>query len=133
MQRLDLQRETALYVFEAEISRGGMARLDDVEEVGVGVSVKECKVGGLTPCVNEVWVEVDGGIPFDCGEGRGVRKIEVVFYGGEEGEEILFELETDELFGAHVAHCFGTGRVVFVPGVVDRGAHKVYPTPVCRG
>ena len=54
MQCLDLQRETALYVLEAEISRGGMARLDDVEEVGVGVRVEKRKVGGLTPCVNEV-------------------------------------------------------------------------------
>lgn len=133
MQGLDLQRETALNVLEAEISRGGMARLDDVEEVGVGVRGKEGKVGGLTPCVDEVWVEVDGWVAFACGQGRGVRKVEVVFYGGEEGQEILFELEADEFFGAHVAHCFGSGGVVLVPGVVHRGAHKVYPTPVCRG
>ena len=85
MQCLDLQRETALYIFEAEISSCGMARLDDVEEMGVGVRVKKCKVGGLTPCVDEVWVEVDGWIAFDCGEGREVREIEVVFYRGEEG------------------------------------------------
>ena len=70
MQCLDLQRETALYVLEAEISCCGMARLDDVEEVGVGVRVKECKVGGLAPVVDEVWVEVDRWVTFDCGKGR---------------------------------------------------------------
>ena len=51
-----------------------------------------------------------------------MREIEVVFYGGEEGKEILFELEADELFGAHVAHCFGSGGVVLIPGVEDDGA-----------
>ena len=61
-----------------------------------------------------------------------MREIEVVFYGGEEGQEVLFELEADEFFGAHVAHGFGSEGIVLVPGVVDRGAHKVYPTSVCR-
>lgn len=131
MQCLDLQSQAALYVFKAEISSCGMSRLDDVEEVGVCVRVKECKAGGLTPRVDEVWVEVDGWIAFDGGEGRCVREIEVVFYGGEEGQEILFELEADEFFGAHVAQSFGSGRVIFVPCVVDGGAQKVYPTPIC--
>ena len=70
MQRLDLQRKTSLYILEAEITSCGMARLDDVEEVGVGVRVKECEVGSLAPTVDEVWVEVDGWVAFDCGEGR---------------------------------------------------------------
>ena len=70
MQCLDLQRETALYILEAEVSSCGMARLDNVEEVGVRVRVKECKVRGLTPCVDEVWVEVDGWIAIDCWDGR---------------------------------------------------------------
>ena len=61
-----------------------------------------------------------------------MRKVEMVFYGGEEGEEILFELKADEFFGAHVAHGDGPGGVVVVPGVVDGGAQKVDPTPVCR-
>lgn len=61
-----------------------------------------------------------------------MREIEVVLYGREKGQEILFELEADEFFGAHVAHCFGSGGVVFVPGLVDGGAQKVYPTPICR-
>lgn len=61
-----------------------------------------------------------------------MREVEVVFYGGEEGQEILFELEADEFFGTHVAQCFGPGGVIVVPGVVDGGAQKVYPTPICR-
>ena len=69
MQCLDLQCQTALYVFEAEISGRGMAGLDNVEEVRVGVGVEDCKVGGLAPCVDEIWVEVEGRITFDCGEG----------------------------------------------------------------
>lgn len=69
MQRLDLQCKTALYVFEAEISGRGMAGLDNVEEVRFSVRVEDCKVGGLAPCVDEVWVEVKGRITFDCGEG----------------------------------------------------------------
>ena len=69
MQRLDLQREPALYVLEAEISSCGMAGLNDIEEMGVGVGVEECEVGGLTPCVDKIWVEVDGWITFDCGQG----------------------------------------------------------------
>ena len=59
-----------------------------------------------------------------------MREIEVVFYGGEEGQKIFFELESDELFGAHVAHCLGSGGVVVVPCVVDSGAQKVYPTSI---
>ena len=56
----------------------------------------------------------------------------MVFYGGQEGQKILFELEADEFFGAHVAHCFGSRRVTLVPGVMDGRAQKVYPTPICR-
>ena len=70
MQRLDLQRQTALYVLETEVSGCGMSRLDNVEEVGVGVRVKECKVRGLTPRMDEVRVEVGDWIAIDCGEGR---------------------------------------------------------------
>lgn len=56
----------------------------------------------------------------------------MVFDGGDEGQEILFELKADEFFGTHVAHCFGSGGVVVVPGVVDGGAQKVDPASICR-
>ena len=62
-----------------------------------------------------------------------MREIEVVFNGGEEGKEILFKLKANEFLGAHVAHCFGSIRVVLVPGVKDDGAQKVYPTSICCG
>lgn len=62
-----------------------------------------------------------------------MREIEVVFYRGEEGKEILFKLEANELLGTHVAHCFGSIRVVLIPGVEDDGAQKVYPTSICCG
>ena len=51
-------------VVEAEVAGGGVARLDDVEEVGVGVGGEEGEVGGLAPRVDEVGVEVGGWIAF---------------------------------------------------------------------
>ena len=55
---------------------------------------------------------------------------EVVFYGGEEGEEVFFELEADEFFGAHVAHCFWAAGVLLVPGVGDGLSEEVDPSAV---
>ena len=54
----------------------------------------------------------------------------MAFYGGDEGEKIFFELETDEFFRADVAHCFGALGVVFVPGVVDGLGDEVDPAAV---
>lgn len=62
-----------------------------------------------------------------CGE------VEVVFCGGEEGEEVFFELEADEFFGAHVAHCSGAGRVERIPGVDYGLGEEVYPAAVGSG
>ena len=45
--------------------------------------------------------------------------MDLVFGGGEEGEEVLFELEADEFFRADVGVVFGVGWVCVVPGVVD--------------
>ena len=70
MERLDLQRQTPLDVLEAEITGSGMAGLDDVEEVGVGVSVEEHEIGRRAPGVDEVGIEVGRWITFDGGEGR---------------------------------------------------------------
>ena len=111
-----------MYVLEAEVSSCGVARLDDIEEVGVGVRVKERKVGGLAPAMDEIGIVVARRIAFDCGKGRRMREIKVILYRGEEGQDVLFELEADEFFRTHVAHRFGSGRVILVPGVVDCGA-----------
>lgn len=65
MQGLDLQRETALDILEAEISRGGMSRFDNVKQVGVGVGGKEGERRRLTPVVDPFGVEVERGVAFD--------------------------------------------------------------------
>lgn len=58
MEGLDLKGETALYVFEAEVAGGGVAGLDDVEEVGVCVGGEEGEGGGALPVGEEVGVEI---------------------------------------------------------------------------
>lgn len=60
-------------------------------------------------------------------------EVEMVFCGGEEGEEVLFELEADELFGAHVAHCAWAGRVEGIPGVGDGLGEEVDPAAIGGG
>lgn len=64
---------------------------------------------------------------------RMVVEVDVVFYRGEKGEEILFKLEADELFGAHIAHGFGARGVGVIPGVQDGGCQEVYPAAVGGG
>jgi len=49
VEGLDLDGDAALDVFEAEVAGRGVARFDDVEEVGVGVGVEEGEGGGLLP------------------------------------------------------------------------------------
>ena len=46
-------------------------------------------------------------------------QVELVFSCREKGEEVFFELETNEFLGTHVAHSPRAGGVKFVPGVVD--------------
>lgn len=70
----------------------------------------------------------------EAGEGgMAGGEVEVVFCGGEEGEEVFFELEADEFFGAHVAHCYGAGGVEGVPGVGDGLREEVDPAAVGGG
>ena len=57
-------------------------------------------------------------------------EVEVVLHRGKEREEVFFELQADEFFGAHVAHCAGVGGVSFVPGFGDGGCEKVDPAAV---
>ena len=102
VQGLDLEREAALDVLEGEVARGGVAGFDDVEEVGVGgVGVEEGEGGGLPPGVDPFGAEVGDGVAFDGGEGwcgRGGGEVDVVFHRGEEGEDVFFELQSDEFF-----------------------------------
>jgi hypothetical protein len=57
----------------------------------------------------------------------------VAFYGGDEGEEVLFELEADEFFGADVAHGFGPSRIRFIPGIIDRLSDEIDPSAIGNG
>ena len=43
----------------------------------------------------------------------------MVFHRGEESEDVFFELQSDEFFRTHVAHCAWARGVGFVPGVGD--------------
>ena len=52
---------------------------------------------------------------------RVVVEVDVVFYRREKGEEILFKLDADKLFGAHIAHGFRARGVGVIPGVRDGG------------
>ena len=133
VEGLDLERETALDVFEREVSGCWVPGLDDVEEVAVGVGVEEGEGGGLAPSVDPVCAEIGDGVAFDGREGRrdwGAGEVDVVFDRGEEGENVFFELEADEFFGTHIAHCAWAGRVRFIPCVGDGLREKVDPATV---
>ena len=130
MQSLDLLRDAALDVFEGEVAGCGVARLDDVEEVAVCVGVEEGEGGRLLPVGEEVDIEIEAWVAFDAGEGTVGGEVEVVFHGGEESEKVLFELEADKFFGAHVAHCSWAGGVEWIPGVGDGLREEVYPAAI---
>ena len=136
VQGLDLERESALDVFEGKVPRRGMAGFDDVEEMRIGMGVEKCEGGGLPPSVDPVWAEVRDGVAFDGGEGCwGCRggQVDVVFYRGEEGQNVLFELQSDEFFRTHVAHCTRARGVSFVPSVRDGLRKEVNPAAVGGG
>lgn len=61
------------------------------------------------------------------------EEVLVVFGAGEEGEEVFFELEADEFFGAHVAQCSWAGGVEGVPGVGDGLREEIDPAAVGGG
>lgn len=133
---MDLQSQTAVYIIHGQAPRGGMFRLHDIEEVGIGIFVEERKIRRLSPCIYPFEVEIRGGVAFDVGivriavVGRGGVKVEVVFHRGEEGEEVFFELQPDEFFGAHVAHRAGARGVGFIPGFGDGGCEEVDPAAI---
>ena len=119
MEGLYLHGNAAVDVFEAEIAGCGVAGIDDVEEVGVSMSIEEGEGGSVLPVEEKVEVEVCGWVAFNGGE-RWMRvEVELILRCGEEGEEVFFELETNEFLGAHVAHSLWAGGVGFVPSVVD--------------
>ena len=119
MQCLNLKSKAPLDVLEAEIPGSRMPRLDNIKEMAVSMGIEKSERRRLLPGVDPVRVEILRWVTFYCRKGCGVLQVEMVFDGGEEGEEVFFELKTDELFRAHVAHCFGPAGVLLVPGVLD--------------
>lgn len=119
MEGLYLHGDTALDVFEAEIAGCGVAGLNDVKEMAVSMVVEEGEGGSVLPVEEKVRVEVCAWVAFNGGK-RWVRlEVELVFSRREKGEEVFFELETNEFLGAHVAHSPWAGGIEFVPSVED--------------
>ena len=119
MEGLYLHGDTAVDIFEAEIAGCGVAGIDDVEEMGVSMVIEEGEGGSLLPVEEKVMVEVCGWVAFNGGERWVGLEVELVFGCGEKGEQVFFELETNEFLGAHVAHSPWAGGIKFVPSVVD--------------
>jgi len=112
--------------------------LDDVEEVVVGVAVPYPVVLGVRPGVDPICAEIVGWVAIDLGHRCAgivgvMGHVVVAFYGGDEGEEVFFELEADEFFGADVAHGFGPSRIRFIPGIIDGLSDKIDPSAVGNG
>ena len=91
------------------------------------------------PSVDPGLVEVGRRVAFDVGESGQVAQVVgdgeevfVVFNGGKEGEEILFELEADEFFRAEIAMGARPGWMFFVPGLSDSLCEEVDPATVSR-
>lgn len=130
-----LLRQSSLHVLNRQAAGAGMARRDDVEEMRIRELVEEAEVLCLHPRVDPLGAELESRIALyaaDCGSGvvPVLLEVEAAFDGGEEGEEILFELEADELFATGVAHGFWSARVGFVPGFVHGLRDEVDPAAV---
>ena len=115
-----------------------MFRVDDVEEVRVGVCVPYAVVLGRGPGVDPVGAEVEGGVALDVGEedARVVwvpGDIALVLDRGGEGEDVLLELQADELLASDVAERLGAGGVGVVPRLVDLLGEVVDPAAVRGG
>lgn len=134
---LDLLRETAVDVFDTEAPGGRMPRLHDVEKMVFGESIPDPETSRRFPCLDPGFVEVDGGIAVDVGEGGEVPEVVgngvevfVVLDRSEEGEEVFFELQADELFRTEVAVGFRAGRMLRVPGLGDGLSEEVDPAAI---
>lgn len=115
-----------------------MFGLYDVEEVAVGVAVPYPVVLGVRPGVDPIYAEIVGWVAVDlrhhyAGIVGVMDHVVVAFYGGDEGEEVFFELEADEFFGADIAHCLGPSGICLVPGIIDRLSDKIDPSAVSNG
>ena len=81
MQDLYLHGNAALDVFEAEITGCRVAWIDDVEEVGVSVVIKEIKGRSLLPMEKEIRIEVCRWVTFNRGERWMRSEVELILGG----------------------------------------------------
>ena len=123
VQVLDLRGQPAVDVVDAERAGGRVPRIHDVEEVRVREPVPQPVVARVLPGFEPGLAEVERGVAFDIGEGGEVTlvvgngvEVQVVLCCREESEEVLFELQSNELFGANVAVVCRARRVRGVPG-----------------
>lgn len=134
---LDLLRETAVDVVDAQASRRWMPRLHDVEKMVLGEFIPDPETSRRFPRLDPGFVEVDGGIAVDVGEGGEVPEVVwngvevfVVFDCSEEGEEVFFELQANELFRTEVAVGLGAGGMLRVPSLGDGLREEVDPAAI---
>ena len=117
-----------------------MSWLYDVEEMVLGEFVPDPEAACCFPCFDPGFVEVDGRIAVDVGEGGEVSEVVgdgvevlVVFDCSEEGKEVVLELEADKFFGAEVAVGFRAGGMLGIPGLGNSLGKEVDPAAVGGG
>jgi hypothetical protein len=112
--------------------------LDNVEELAVGVAVPYPVVLRVRPGVDPIYAKIVGWVAVDLGHHcvgivGVVDHVIVTFYGRDEGEEVFFELEADEFFGADVAHGLGPSGICVIPGIIDGLSDEIDPSAVSNG
>lgn len=58
-------------------------------------------------------------------------QMEMMFYAGEESEDVFLELEANEFFGAHVTMCVRPTGILWVPRIINGLSEEVDPPTVC--
>ena len=140
-QVVDLLLEAACQVVDAERARARVARLDQIKKVRVRGALPERVVAApALPSREPGLAEVQGRVALDVGEGgqvapvvRGGVQVVVVLGRGEEGEEVLLELQAEKVLGAEVAVVARAGRVGRVPGLRNGLVERVDPAAVGDG
>jgi len=117
-----------------------MPRFDDIEEVIICELVPEAEAACCLPCIYPRLIEIEGRVTFDVREGGELaemvgcgEEILVIFGSSEKGEEVFFELQSDEFLGPKVAVRARPRWIFIVPGLVDCLRKEIDPPSVGRG
>jgi len=135
VELLDLLGDAALHVVDGEAAGTRVLGLDDVEQVAVREALPDAVVLGAGPGLDPIHAEIVRRVAFDLRQhGLGVvgMLIEVVvaLHGRDQGEEVFFELQADELLAPDVPQGLWTSRVGLVPGIIHGLGYEVYPAAV---